>query len=909
MDITPQIDAVLRCLSGSGLPDVVRFTAAATALDQAGVQAMPRAHELSVPARRKLHSALGQLGAKLAALEQRLQERIRRHPADDSVAMYPMLACACLYTTGRIAIATGCRGRDAEQLLPSAALLLGTGRANLRRLAAIDNAAEAGLHLMAVYMLLNVAIEDDGAWARAGALFAPHAATEWLAAVTQALLADAWQDGVGDLKFVGAYAAVCYHLLPPRHDSHFRALRAAVAADAALQQRIADLLLGPCLRSAVAVLVPAAAAVAAPRWQVPNDAAELMGNHWRQLQHTMMALQVPFLEPHVAQQLRPRQQQAELQRMAVQLFWALLLELPPATQQVSEVTLNNFQISALHLLCISTGVQRYWLEREPAGGQAATAGMLREAAWDVLALMPRIAVAVAGVVRGNVMDLTGKLMTAGAVPLLCLQLAHVGCARSAAEAAQLLTAADAAVSRLLPLAHGLWQQRRAAGQQQLPPEDVSLALACLRLLTNTCSVLKHGAYDGSDAAPPGSPAEHAAAAIAARRLQVTMLRLVHWAAGTASVPAFLADVGALYGSLLELHEACHVAQEAADAVASVSGPLASGAGDAQAQSRLQGAGVAAARFEEAHRVLLSLGPGLTEGRSKRDLQRTMLQLLSLVSDAPPALLSDATLGLLGRVTAAALRGEHGLEACERMISALCVLQEPHLWAAALASGAVAAMLEVPAWAPVAQQEKTSEVLIHFMVALERMQKQALTLADELDAAGTGASDCGGGSGSSGDTSVQQQLREAAEQLGRGIAAFNQVIVGTTALPRVAAVLGEQALPAAEAAARLWRTHWQQPAQAVTLRLEAAHAAATRCCAYLQCSNVGQAGGPFAGQGEGSKRCSQCRAVWYCSTACSHADWRHGGHKLVCKALAAERAERKAQAAAGGRRWQRRLMYT
>ncbi len=38
---------------------------------------------------------------------------------------------------------------------------------------------------------------------------------------------------------------------------------------------------------------------------------------------------------------------------------------------------------------------------------------------------------------------------------------------------------------------------------------------------------------------------------------------------------------------------------------------------------------------------------------------------------------------------------------------------------------------------------------------------------------------------------------------------------------------------------------------------------------------------------------------YCSTACSHADWRQGGHKLVCKALAAERAERKAQAAAGG----------
>ncbi len=30
-------------------------------------------------------------------------------------------------------------------------------------------------------------------------------------------------------------------------------------------------------------------------------------------------------------------------------------------------------------------------------------------------------------------------------------------------------------------------------------------------------------------------------------------------------------------------------------------------------------------------------------------------------------------------------------------------------------------------------------------------------------------------------------------------------------------------------------------------------------------------------------CSACRAVWYCGTACSHADWR-AGHKHVCKAL-------------------------
>ena len=45
--------------------------------------------------------------------------------------------------------------------------------------------------------------------------------------------------------------------------------------------------------------------------------------------------------------------------------------------------------------------------------------------------------------------------------------------------------------------------------------------------------------------------------------------------------------------------------------------------------------------------------------------------------------------------------------------------------------------------------------------------------------------------------------------------------------------------------------------------------------------------------------SACRAVWYCGTACSHADWR-AGHRRVCKALGAARAaekERRRQAAA------------
>ena len=41
--------------------------------------------------------------------------------------------------------------------------------------------------------------------------------------------------------------------------------------------------------------------------------------------------------------------------------------------------------------------------------------------------------------------------------------------------------------------------------------------------------------------------------------------------------------------------------------------------------------------------------------------------------------------------------------------------------------------------------------------------------------------------------------------------------------------------------------------------------------------------------------SACRAVWYCGIACSHADWREGGHRRMCKALAAARQAAKQQA--------------
>ena len=85
------------------------------------------------------------------------------------------------------------------------------------------------------------------------------------------------------------------------------------------------------------------------------------------------------------------------------------------------------------------------------------------------------------------------------------------------------------------------------------------------------------------------------------------------------------------------------------------------------------------------------------------------------------------------------------------------------------------------------------------------------------------------------------------------------------------------------------TGWHWAAEAA--RLEGARAAATRSCAYLRCADMRslRGGGPAAGQGAGSLKCGNCRALWYCSVACSHADWS-AGHKRVCKALAAERQQ-------------------
>jgi hypothetical protein len=104
---------------------------------------------------------------------------------------------------------------------------------------------------------------------------------------------------------------------------------------------------------------------------------------------------------------------------------------------------------------------------------------------------------------------------------------------------------------------------------------------------------------------------------------------------------------------------------------------------------------------------------------------------------------------------------------------------------------------------------------------------------------------------------------------------------------------EKLLTAVGGMATLVEQSLESTGQAALQRLDSARAAATRSCAYLACANLAVEGGPAAGEGKGSLRCSGCKVAWYCSTVCSHADWRAGGHRRVCRVLAAARAAEQA----------------
>jgi hypothetical protein len=125
------------------------------------------------------------------------------------------------------------------------------------------------------------------------------------------------------------------------------------------------------------------------------------------------------------------------------------------------------------------------------------------------------------------------------------------------------------------------------------------------------------------------------------------------------------------------------------------------------------------------------------------------------------------------------------------------------------------------------------------------------------------------------TRLKQQLDAAAEEL------QTKLEEGPASIEEAAQELAPQLRRLAELATQAWVL----TGRAAESQLARARLAAARSCAYLGCANVAAEGGPAAGQGRGSKKCSGCRAVWYCGEACQLADWREGGHRRMCRKLA------------------------
>lgn len=501
-------------------------------------------------------------------------------------------------------------------------------------------ASQAGVQLLAVYMVLDLLAvrsnEGDVAYATAQ-LFTPAAVMPWLAMTTDVLqreveihgagvrlhlacgevqygvhlgfetVISAWRmarvrvcmiprgpSHVGSkhstlsvahppptgpyLEFLGAHAAVCSRLLLPHDAALFTALRAEVAADAALGKQLVALLLKHSLPAAVAALSPQAAAAAVPGWRQPEEVPDV-GNIWRHFTHAVQALLLsPVLREECGRQLEGTAGAAAgLRQLAVAMAESAALERPAG---VAELTHCNGLQCVLVLLCCSLVVRNNLASWQPASRQAAAEQ--RADSWAFVCLLPKLA-AMLRVVAGarDAVPLHSRLFGCKALADTFTFLGHMGDVQSAEEAAQLLAAADTAVN-LLPTVYRLWQERQRAqagrhsGHSSDPDYDAELALACLKMWHVGFHLLSNAYEDGL---PPGSPAQHAVAAAAARRMQLSSCRALQWAASSAVAPAWLESHEQPYRGLLQWMDAAVIAIEAADRVAAADRTRLDAAGD------------------------------------------------------------------------------------------------------------------------------------------------------------------------------------------------------------------------------------------------------------------------------------------------------------------------------------------
>ncbi|KAI7836885.1 hypothetical protein COHA_009217 [Chlorella ohadii] len=99
-----------------------------------------------------------------------------------------------------------------------------------------------------------------------------------------------------------------------------------------------------------------------------------------------------------------------------------------------------------------------------------------------------------------------------------------------------------------------------------------------------------------------------------------------------------------------------------------------------------------------------------------------------------------------------------------------------------------------------------------------------------------------------------------------------------------AAFQQDLLPCAVRLAAALLPHWPLPEQQQVDRLELARAVAAQRhgCSNLRCPD-------WQGLRKKAWLCAGCRTLRFCDTACQADAWRHGGHRFVCKLLAAAAA--------------------
>ncbi|EFN59810.1 hypothetical protein CHLNCDRAFT_133543 [Chlorella variabilis] len=180
------------------------------------------------------------------------------------------------------------------------------------------------------------------------------------------------------------------------------------------------------------------------------------------------------------------------------------------------------------------------------------------------------------------------------------------------------------------------------------------------------------------------------------------------------------------------------------------------------------------------------------------------------------------------------------------------------------------------------EKKGMDRLLLFAGVMLQLEQAGLDVAAALDGSPAG------GRSDADQQQQQQQQRDALQKelqaaLTRMQAAWAEAQRGGQPLPLAgrAELYQREAMPAAIELGALLQQYWSLPEQVAAAELKLAEIAACRPCAHLRCPRLDTTSGDSR-----NKLCAGCRAVRFCSPACSKAAWK-AGHKRVCGALAAK----------------------